>query len=39
MGFNPAQSRQPWGFHKLPNTSPAEEGYRPMAEGGCPLAA
>ena len=34
----PDESRQPWDFYKLVRTSPAEEGFRPLAEGGCPLA-
>ena len=34
---SPAESRHPWDFYKLVKTSPAEEGFRPLAEGGCPL--
>ena len=33
----PDESRQAWDFYKLVRTSPAEEGFRPLEEGGCPL--
>ncbi|MCX8133282.1 MAG: ABC transporter substrate-binding protein [Roseococcus sp.] len=34
---SPAESRGPWDFYKLRATVPAEEAFRPVAEGGCPL--
>ncbi|MBY0330181.1 MAG: ABC transporter substrate-binding protein [Acetobacteraceae bacterium] len=33
----PAESRGPWDYLKLEQTTPAEEAFRPMAEGGCAL--
>jgi branched-chain amino acid transport system substrate-binding protein len=33
----PAESRGMWDFYKLRATVPAEEAFRPIAEGGCPL--
>lgn len=33
----PTESRGLWDFHKLRATVPAEEAFRPIAEGGCPL--
>ena len=33
----PAESRGPWDYYKLLQTTPAEEAFRPMAEGNCPL--
>ena len=36
-GKSPAESRGPWDYFKLARTTPAEEGFRPMSEGGCPL--
>jgi len=33
----PAESRGMWDFYKLRATVPAEEAFRPVAEGGCPL--
>ena len=33
----PAESREPWDYHKLLATIPAEEAFRPLSEGGCPL--
>lgn len=33
----PAESRGMWDFYKLRSTVPAEEAFRPIAEGGCPL--
>jgi branched-chain amino acid transport system substrate-binding protein len=33
----PAESKYPWDYYKLLATTPAEEGFRPLAEGGCPL--
>jgi len=34
---SPAESRAPWDYLKLLQTTPAEEAFRPLAEGGCPL--
>jgi branched-chain amino acid transport system substrate-binding protein len=34
---SPAESRGPWDFYTLRATVPAEEAFRPIAEGGCPL--
>ena len=33
----PEESKGPWDYYKLRATIPAEEAFRPMAEGGCPL--
>ena len=33
----PAESKGPWDYYKLRATIPADEAFRPMAEGGCPL--
>jgi branched-chain amino acid transport system substrate-binding protein len=33
----PAESRQPWDYYKLLQTTPAEEAFRPIKEGGCYL--
>ncbi len=33
----PAESRGPWDYFKLLRSLPAEESFRPMAEGGCAL--
>jgi branched-chain amino acid transport system substrate-binding protein len=33
----PAESRGPWDYYKVVATIPAEEAFRPLAEGGCPL--
>jgi branched-chain amino acid transport system substrate-binding protein len=33
----PAESRGPWDLHKIRATIPAEQAFRPMAEGDCPL--
>ena len=34
---SPAESKYPWDYYKLLATTPAEEGFRPLNEGGCPL--
>ncbi|MBX9698814.1 MAG: ABC transporter substrate-binding protein [Acetobacteraceae bacterium] len=34
----PEESRGPWDYYKLLQTTAAEEAFRPLAEGGCPLA-
>jgi branched-chain amino acid transport system substrate-binding protein len=33
----PAESKGPWDLYKLRATIPAEEAFRPISEGGCPL--
>ena len=33
----PAELKGPWDYYKLRATIPAEEAFRPLAEGGCPL--
>jgi branched-chain amino acid transport system substrate-binding protein len=33
----PAESKQPWDYYKLLATTPAQEAFRPLREGGCPL--
>ena len=33
----PAESNGPWDYYKLAGTTPAEEAFRPLAEGDCPL--
>jgi branched-chain amino acid transport system substrate-binding protein len=35
----PAESKYPWDYYKLVRTIPAEEAFRPMDQGGCPLVA
>ena len=33
----PEESKYPWDYYKLLATIPAEDAWRPMAEGGCPF--
>ena len=33
----PAESKGPWDLYRLLDTIPAEQAFRPLAEGGCPL--
>ncbi|MFT8244779.1 ABC transporter substrate-binding protein [Roseomonas sp. BN140053] len=33
----PSESRYPWDYYNLVQSLPAEQAFRPMAEGGCPL--
>src|SRR5262249_12736663 len=33
----PAESKGAWDYYKLRATIPADEAFRPLAEGGCPL--
>ena len=33
----PSESKGEWDLYKLLATIPAEEAFRPMSEGGCPL--
>lgn len=34
----PSESKYPWDYFKLLQTIPADEAFRPLDEGGCPLA-
>jgi branched-chain amino acid transport system substrate-binding protein len=34
---SPADSKAPWDYYKLLQTTPAEEAFRPLNEGGCAL--
>ena len=33
----PAESRGAWDYYKVAATTPGEDAFRPLAEGGCPL--
>jgi branched-chain amino acid transport system substrate-binding protein len=33
----PSESKAPWDYYKLRATIPADEAFRPLAAGGCPL--
>jgi branched-chain amino acid transport system substrate-binding protein len=33
----PAESKQPWDYYKLLVTTPADEAFRPLADGHCPF--
>ncbi|MEO9191904.1 MAG: ABC transporter substrate-binding protein, partial [Acetobacteraceae bacterium] len=33
----PEQSKYPWDYYTLLGTTPADQAFRPMSEGGCPL--
>ena len=33
----PSESKRPWDYYKLLATVPAEEAFRPLKDGGCPL--
>jgi branched-chain amino acid transport system substrate-binding protein len=33
----PGESARPWDYYKLRATIPADQAFRPLAEGGCPL--
>jgi branched-chain amino acid transport system substrate-binding protein len=33
----PGESKYPWDYYKLLATTPAEQGFRPLADGGCPM--
>jgi len=35
---SPAESKGPWDYYKTRATIPASEAFRPLADGGCPLA-
>ncbi len=34
---SPEESKGPWDYYKLVDTIPADQAFRPMSEGGCPL--
>ncbi|MDB5797956.1 MAG: transporter substrate-binding protein [Paucimonas sp.] len=34
----PSESKYPWDYYTYKSTIPAERAFRPLAEGGCPLA-
>ncbi len=34
---SPAESKAPWDYYKLVATTPPDEAYQPLSEGGCPL--
>ena len=34
---SPAESKQEWDLYKLVATTPADQAFRPLTEGGCPL--
>ena len=33
----PSESKGPWDYYTLRGTVPAEQAFRPVKEGGCPL--
>jgi branched-chain amino acid transport system substrate-binding protein len=33
----PAESKGPWDYYKIVSTIPADQAFRPLADGGCPL--
>jgi branched-chain amino acid transport system substrate-binding protein len=33
----PSESKAPWDYYKLVATTPADQAFRPLAEGGCPM--
>jgi branched-chain amino acid transport system substrate-binding protein len=35
----PEESQEPWDYYKLISTTPADQAFRPMSDGGCPLVA
>jgi branched-chain amino acid transport system substrate-binding protein len=35
----PAESKYPWDYYKVLRTIPGEQAFRPLKDGGCPLAA
>ena len=34
---SPEESKYPWDYYRLVRTIPADQAFRPLAEGGCPL--
>ena len=35
---SPAESKEPWDYYTLRRTIPADQAFRPLDQGGCPLA-
>ncbi len=33
----PSESKGPWDYYKIRATIPADQAFRPLADGGCPL--
>jgi len=33
----PSESKGPWDYYKIRSTIPADQAFRPLSEGGCPL--
>jgi branched-chain amino acid transport system substrate-binding protein len=33
----PSESKGPWDYYKIRTTIPADQAFRPLADGGCPL--
>jgi len=33
----PAESKYPWDYYKVRATIPADQAFRPLADGGCSL--
>jgi len=33
----PSESKGPWDYYNLRHTIPADQAFRPLSEGGCPL--
>jgi len=33
----PSESKAPWDYYKIRATIPADQAFRPLADGGCPL--
>ena len=34
---SPAESKYDWDYYKLVETTPADQAFRPLADGGCAL--
>ena len=34
---SPAESKRPWDYYKIVKTIPAEQAFRPVDQGNCPL--
>ncbi|MBV9252457.1 MAG: ABC transporter permease, partial [Acetobacteraceae bacterium] len=34
---SPAESKYPWDYYKLLESLPADQIWRPLSEGGCPM--
>jgi branched-chain amino acid transport system substrate-binding protein len=33
----PAESKAPWDYYKLVATTPMDQAFRPLNQGGCPM--